>query len=417
MTGEPVNVPIVVPDKGEIIPEAPKDTATAPIILPDPEEDPKAEDQSGKNFKIAVLLPFSLDEYHPNVQDAATASISRGTKMAVEFFQGFKLAVDDMKQSSVQAEIFVYDTRNDVAATRKILNSPDFPKADLIIGPVFNANLRIAAEYCKEHQIPMISPLSSSSNVTSDNPYYYTSNGTSDSHYEALIHHIKKFYPEDTLRIIHNGTPKEREIIDRYLKISSEEFREEANPVIEIKMTTESNITDLKYEFDSLHNHIVFIPSYDEVFTNFALNQLAQIKTYYPSVVFGMPTWINFANANYDYFEWLQVHVTESTWINEFNIDLANTKRDFTLMYGMEPSEYAYQGYDLAHFVIAFLEKEGRVKRNKEQFFTVDAPYIGLQSNFQFAPRYREGSDKIEYWDNRYIHVLKFENYRFNKVD
>ena len=182
-------------------------------------------------------------------------------------------------------------------------------------------------------------------------------------------------------------------------------------------MTTVSNTFDLKREFEYLDSHIVFIPSYDEVFTNYALNQLAQIKTKYPSVVFGMPTWINFSQVNYDYFEWLQVHLTAPWWTDEFNLKVANTKHDFALKYSIEPSEYAFQGYDLARFVIAKLGRTGQVKRDKEQFFTVDEyEQQGLQTNFEFEPRYSDGTNKIDYWDNRYIHILKFENYRYNKV-
>jgi ABC-type branched-subunit amino acid transport system substrate-binding protein len=322
-----------------------------------------------------------------------------------------------MDRPAIDAEVFVFDTRNDPNTTRKVLNSPDFPDADLVIGPVYNKNLRVAAEYCKREKIPMISPLSSSSSITSGNPYYYSANGTSSSHYEALVHHIKKFYPNDTLHIIHNGSQRERSVIDLYRAISLSEYEDEANPVIEIEMTTESNTLDLRYEFDSLANHVVFIPSYDEIFTNYALSQLAQIKTYYPSVVYGMPTWINFTNANYDYFEWLQVHVTESYWIDESNVEMVKTRASFRSKYGMEPGEYAMQGYDLAHFVIAYLSGDAAEKKNREHFFTVDEPFKGLQTSFHFIPRFREGSDKIDFWDNQYIQVLKFENYRYNKVD
>ena len=155
-----------------------------------------------------------MEEVITALKDTTLVPFNRASKMAIEFYQGFTLALDEVDQNSIQADIFVFDTKNSPSTTRKILNANDFPDMDIIIGPIFNKNLRIAAEYCKHNKIPMISPLSSSSSVTNQNPYYHSANGTSQSHYEALAHHITKKFPNDRLYIIHNGSQQEREIID-----------------------------------------------------------------------------------------------------------------------------------------------------------------------------------------------------------
>ncbi|MCP4123440.1 MAG: amino acid ABC transporter substrate-binding protein [Bacteroidetes bacterium] len=414
---DPIVVPIVIDDNQD--PVDALDTITSPIDIVDPvDADTIGTVLPKKAYKIALLLPFSLDEYQPEFQDVEMTNFKRATEIALEFYQGFEMAINNMEQNELDAEIFVFDTENSPSKLRSILNGSSFPKADLIIGPIFNNNLRIAAEYSKRHKIPLISPLSSSTDITADNPYYYSANGTSESHYEALAQHIKKFYPADTVHVIHNSTSKSREVIQTLKKINQTILMDDPIVYSEIPMTTESNTFDLKSEFDSLSNHVVLIPSYEEVFTNYALNQLAQIKTYYPSVVFGMPTWKKFKNVNYDYLEWLQVHLTQSYWVNEHNIDVVNTTSNFSMRYRMAPSTYAYQGYDLAHFVISYLaEKENTPVRNKEQFFVVDEIHSGLQTSFQFLPRASDGKDGIDFWDNKYMHILKFENYTYNKVD
>jgi hypothetical protein len=370
-----------------------------------------------RSYKIAVLLPFSINSYQPEFQDAATANFKRSTEIALEFYQGFEWAMTSMEQSAIDAEIFVYDTRNDPVKLRSILNSASFGEADLIIGPIFNDNLRITAEYCKKNKIPMISPLSSSTDITSRNPYYYSANGTADAHYEALARHIKAFYPSDTVHIIHNSTNKSKEVIRTLKQINRTILQEDPIYYEEIPMTTESNTFDLRSEFDSLSTHVVLIPSYDEVFTNYALNQLAQIKTYYPSVVFGMPTWSKFKNVNYDYLEWLQVHLTQSYHLEEQNTDIIEMTRQFDERFQMQPSAYAFQGYDLAHLVVSYLaSRSGLNIRDKEMFFALDTPLEGLQTGFQFLPVYSKGTDEIDFWDNKYMHILKFADYTFNKV-
>lgn len=407
-------VPIVVVDPSE-------DTDTSdtvdPVVIVDPVEPDEPEDIPEKKYTIALLLPFNLDQYEIEFMDVETTSVNRSTSMALEFFQGFDFAVAEMDQYDVEAEIHVFDTQNSVSTTERILKSPSFPDVDLIIGPVYNNNLKVASKYCKRNEIPMISPLSSSHGITSDNPFYYTANATSESHYESIVDYMHQLYPEDTIHIIHEGTSKERFVIERFKAYNTDTYKEDANHINEILMTKEDNAEYLKSDFDSLDNHVVLLPSSNETYTTYVLSQLAQINNYRPSVVFGMPTWKRFKNLNYDYLEWLQVHVSHSYWIDKFNMNVSNMTQDFTFKYGMEPSEFAYQGYDLAYLVIDFLAGQTIGNQNKEQCFTDDKPYEGVQTSFEFIPRLSPDGEEIMYWDNKHTHILKFENYSFNKVN
>ena len=411
-------VPIVVPDN----PDVPINPVVKDTVKMDPIDIIEVEDTlkdyiETKKFQIALMLPFSLDDYNLNTSDAMNLNFKKSSSMAIEFYQGFEMAIDEIQQSVLNAEVYVLDTRNNSQNVTQLLNSPPFPKVDLVIGPVFNKNLRIASTYCAKNEIAMISPLSSSSSITSDNPFYYAANGTSVTHYEKLVNHLKKMYPSDTVHVIHNGTQKEKDAIDLIKEINQERFKDDPIAFEEIHLEMSGTPFELKEHFDSLSIQIVLVPSYSEEFCNYALNQMAQIKTYFPSVVFGMPTWNTYKNINYDYYEWLQVHITQSYWVNEFNIDVANMKRDFNNKYGIDPTQYAYQGYDLANYVATCLADIKKIRKHKEQFFVSDQNQIGLQTKFQFKPRMKESSEEINYWDNSYIHVLKFENYMFNKVD
>ncbi|MEZ5008975.1 MAG: ABC transporter substrate-binding protein [Chitinophagales bacterium] len=409
-------MPVVKPDVQDPV----KDTVVIPpIVIKDPVKvDTVKEVIVKKDFKIAVMLPFGVDNYDLTPYDLQQVDFSRASAMSIEFFQGFQLAINSVKTSEINANIYVFDTKNDENVVKRTFNTAPFPKVDLIVGPVYNKNLRIAADYAEKHKIPLISPLSSSSSITKNNPYYYTANGTTDAHREAMMNHIQQFYPNDTLIIIHNSTSTEREVINSIKKINSKFDKGSSIFIQEIPVTIDDQLKTIKSQFDSLSTHLVFIPSNNEMFTTYVLSQLAQIKTYYPSIVFGMPNWNKFNNINYDYFEWLKVHLTESYWVNEHNIDVANFEQSFQAYYHMKPSEYAFQGYDLANYVLAYIAKnKDKLNKNKERFFTIDESDRGLQTKFKFIPRKNESGLDIDYWDNSYIHIVKFENYRYNKVD
>jgi ABC-type branched-subunit amino acid transport system substrate-binding protein len=370
-----------------------------------------------KHYRMALILPFTLYSYDYDTSlDTFKFEFTRATEMAVEFYQGFKMAVDEQKKGPLMLDVHVYDDQNSVTRMQNILADSTLPQFDFMVGPVFNSNLRVAAEYCKNNKIPIISPLSSSSDITSENPYYYSANATETSHYEALINHIRKNYPDYTLRIIHNNTPHELKVIEALFAMNQNEFKKNPIDIDTIFVSTKSKSTELKPQLDSLKKNIVLIPSSQEIFSSFALNLLIEVHKKCPMVVYGMPAWRNFSKLNYDYLERLNVHLSSSYWVDETQFEASQFLEKFTTRYKMPPTEYAYQGYDLANYIISYLSSTIGDKKHVERLFSLNEASKGLQTSYDFIPRKINEKGDIQYWDNQFIQLLKFENYVFQKV-
>ena len=152
-------VPVVVPEKDNT--ETAADTVRPPaydIVLDTIDVETDVELDIKRDFKVAVLLPFSLDKYNYNPIDLEDMEFSRATQMAIEFYQGFKMAVEEVGSIYFNAEFFVFDTKNSEAQTKAILKKSPFPDVDMMIGPIYNKNLRIAADYCKQNLSPSHHP-------------------------------------------------------------------------------------------------------------------------------------------------------------------------------------------------------------------------------------------------------------------
>lgn len=61
-------------------------------------------------------------------------------------------------KKNVRLQVHIIDLDSDTMAARATLNKPPFPDVDVIIGPVFNNNLRVFSRYARERKIPVISP-------------------------------------------------------------------------------------------------------------------------------------------------------------------------------------------------------------------------------------------------------------------
>jgi ABC-type branched-subunit amino acid transport system substrate-binding protein len=370
-----------------------------------------------KDYNVGLILPFTLWSYEYDLEkDTFSFEFSRATETAIEFYQGFKMGLDELKNSSIELDIYVSDDQNSTKRIQNLIDDSSLLDMDLLIGPVFNSNLRVVAEYCKTNKIPIISPLSSSSDITTNNPYYYSANGTEIAHLEALLKHIHQNFPDKTLKILHNNTPHELKVITSIENIINSQYKKNPIQLDTIAITTKSKSESIKYRLDSLQNNIILIPSSQEIFTSFALNFLIELYKKHPMTVYGMPAWRNFSKLNYDYLERLNVHLSSAYWVNDTQAEASKFLEKFTTRYEMPPTEYAYQGYDLAHFVVAYLSKTVNSKKTKERFLSLEEPSKGLQTSYDFIPRRNFETDLIEYWDNQFIHILKFENYAFKKV-
>lgn len=130
-----------------------------------------------------------------------------------------------------------------------------------------------------------------------------------------------------------------------------------------------------------------------------------------------MPQWLKYENIEPDYFQALNVHLSAATYTNNNDAEVKEFKRKFYDAYGTIPDDDAYNGYDLTLFTGRMLKKYGLAfpeKLPKEQAMT-------LHGKYQFSKVFSkgggsEGSGAYDYLENKFVHILKFENFIFSPV-
>jgi hypothetical protein len=99
-------------------------------------------------LKVALMLPFQTE-----------GKVKPGY---VDFYRGVLLALEDLKAEGLSIEMTVFDTQNDAGVIDDIMNYEDaFLDAQLIIGPVFENELRYVVGHAERENIPVVSPLAS----------------------------------------------------------------------------------------------------------------------------------------------------------------------------------------------------------------------------------------------------------------
>lgn len=106
-------------------------------------------------LNVALLLPL------------ATGGEANGNYL--EFYQGFLLGLDSVKTKlGYSVNVDLYNTARDTARIREIVESPEFQKTNLIVGPVYEEGIYPVIRFAERQQVPVVSPLANIEGMNSD---------------------------------------------------------------------------------------------------------------------------------------------------------------------------------------------------------------------------------------------------------
>lgn len=360
-------------------------------------------------YNIALLLPFSLDEAELDKlmdEENITGYQPLGS---LEFYEGALMALDTLKKLGVNLNVTVYNNKKDSLATSVLMRSEEFKKMDLVIGPVFNDGLKAAAEIAKTNELFTISPLSPANNITSGNKFYFMANAPISTQLNKTIEYvIKENMRANFVVVYRNDKPNE-------LKIATE-FKTEFELVNKNRTATLKEAYTFSGIAESLNEetNYVFIASNDELYVNGLVRDLSKSSRNNSITLLGMQNLLSLESISLDYFETLHFHYPTSYWADQNAPRVKRFNEVFTDKYGIRPSEFAYRGYDLMLYFGSMLTNYGPAIDAQ-----IDKPNPAMRYMLyplKFTASYT-ADKQIQFIENSNITILKYENFRFEKVN
>ena len=110
-------------------------------------------------INVSLLLPFFIDQSDSIIKECpenTTCSLKKITENSILTYNGIKIALDELKEKGYNIELSIYDTKYDTTTTKEILSDSLFMKTQLIIGPIYSKNIKLARSYSKNYKIPMV---------------------------------------------------------------------------------------------------------------------------------------------------------------------------------------------------------------------------------------------------------------------
>lgn len=396
----------------------------------------KLEAFSNDTFQVAVLLPFYLEKNDEEFYIDSTEYNNKGKKIyetvyyspyyiypkslsIVEFYEGLLLSIDSLKQTGLSINLNVYDTRNDTSRVQELLLNPDMANMDLIIGPIYNQEVKLVSDYSKLHGINMISPLSDNLKLVDDNPYFFQVYPSYEAQIEEFAKYVSTFQDKNIV-IVHNGDSLGYSNIEMvknrifsYLSVDTL-----VNNIQFKEVVFKDSINVFEHALDKDICNIFVVPSSNEAFVTDVVTKLNTLKTFGSDVeVVGLSRWQRFKNVDPEYYFNLNLSLATPFFIDYHHDDVKNFVLKYRQVYRTEPKQMAIHGYDVGLFFLSALRDYGTNFSNCILNYNIDL----LQANYKFAKWYENsgfeniGVDMIKYYDGYNIfRISEFENIRIS---
>lgn len=409
---------------------------------------------------VALMVPLYLEQVTEEFYEAEPSNKTLLTKpfSFLHFYEGFMIAADSVVNSrNMKLDLKVYDVDNDVNKAHEAIADPWLANANLIVGPFYLKPFNVVKQFAVENNIPIVNPITQRSEIVDNQPNVIKVKPSMESQLAPLDSLIKNNYHANNVFVIREKKYSDTLIINKineiakrnidsctyvsnkhiskviknnhkrwkYLKMefSETEFLTD-NMALDVEYLKrnqddstafENKVFNINYERDSLNfvsqyassmrNNLFIVYGNDKVFANEIVNKVTKLIENYPITVIMLPEWSKFDRLFNDNLMKMHAIYFDDDYIDYQSIRTEHFICKFRNRYETEPSDYAYQGFDIGWYFLTALNTFG-------DYMMAYLPYYNIQLiETQFHFRRNSATSGFE---NTYWNVYQFKGY--NKV-
>ncbi|NPA67797.1 MAG: LysM peptidoglycan-binding domain-containing protein [Chlorobi bacterium] len=324
-------------------------------------------------FNAVLLLPLFLEQnlhYISRYHKEKDPMFYKNTKRFTEFYEGVLLALDKLREQGLSVNLSVFDTENNPEKVRNIMNSLKFPDVDLIIGPVYSSNVRIAYEYANKHHVNMISPLSKKDTLLVNRPFLFQTMPSEKARTDKVSYLLREYGDSINLILIYDGSDKQLKMINRfknnYTANDTLNIRSDTSVMKTLIYDTDIKMMDAQQEkinkaLKKDYLNVVYIPSDNEVFVTQIIDKLYASDKSFRIELIASDKWINFQNINSSVFNRLSFNFVSPLYVDYDSPDVKKFIQKYRSIYQTDPSNFAFEGYDITYYFLNALRRYGRI--------------------------------------------------------
>ena len=347
---------LCIPYRIDLEPASDDDDQPVVVTPPDTPDVTPAVPRQDQPLQVALILPFMLDEN--------TVTPTADQAKMVEFYEGFLLAVDSLRDSGVSLELYVFDSGDASRSLSPILEKEEMANMDIIFGPMHAPHVAQAADFSRAHAIPLVLPFSRGVAQLAGNPYLWQVNADPAVIEQEGITHLLELFPKPNVLFFQTKgvtdsfcTHLQRELDSRGMAYSTFPADTTSNVRPFMEACSRDDDADNLLILTSSDNASLakMLPVFQLIMRDTA--QVADIHLY------GYPQYQTYATAHSAALYELDTWYHTAFYTHPTRPDAAALSRKFTRMYGRDMTarypRYGMLGFDIAHWFLRGLAHRG----------------------------------------------------------
>lgn len=336
-----------------------------------------------ETIHVGVVLPFQ-----------AQGSLNHS---AFDLYSGMLLAVRDLEKTGTKVSLNVLDNKN--AATP--VTAEALHGLDLVIGPIAPDDLKTVLDLCPRSTV-VVSPLDpKASALATEYPNFIQAPSPAEAQYLDLIDWIREDLENGDRVIVIAEKGAEPIPLMTALVESGLDYQ-----TITLSPGEAQNSADRLQELTSRNGttHAV-IASERESFVNDVVRNL-NLLTYkdLDVVLYGPSKIRTFDMVEVENLHRINAHLSCSYFIDYDNARIKDFLLSYRALFGAEPTQFAYQGYDIAWY---FIRNFATAERSWERRARLEErKFKGLQSDFLITDE--EGGGHVNFAVRRVIYGVDY---------
>ena len=394
------------------------------------------------SYNIAILFPFMLADIVPG-------QVALGNEFILDLYEGMKIAQTDLSKRGIKLNLFAFDTKMDSAVTRNLVRSGQLDGMDLIIGPLYPEPVKIISEFSFNKRINMFNPLSTNSNLISNNPFCFLMKPSAERQAKVAGRYITSNLVNPYGLVFYEDSDRDSVMAFSFLN----EIKKDSFEILQIKkitsldsvnvynyLTHKVKFSDLSYSTEDSLRLIkkymledfmeeyqnrnrgrnpgkepeilmispdsigyIFVASNNELI---GANTISGVETRGDNIVIiGNENWLNFKSLSLEQLEMLNIVLIAPGYVHRENYRLEDLNSKIINSVNKVPNKYHYTGYELIYFV-------GEMMKSYGVYFQTGMIKMGKYPGIVF-----EGFDYSEGNDNAVVPLILFENSEFKIVN
>lgn len=380
---------------------APVKTETEkPVVKTEPV---KAKPAPVRQSTIAMLLPFDLDQLTPGASYTETGL--RQANIALDYYQGFKLALDSLTGLGYNFKLQVYDSKGIPSQSHALAYNPQIRTSDLIVGPIFPDDMKAFTEVMVNgvHK-PIVSPLSPAAPATFANDNLITATPPLEYHARAAAKYIQVRLKPQKIFVLRSGYSEDNEYINPF-KNTLDSLSKGKTQLVQTTVSR-GRLDAILPQFSLTTPNIVIIPSTNQAFLTVTMRSLDSLTKKYPIILFGHPSWPKFSFLRSDVLQRLKTHITAADQVDYKAAATIDFLRGYRKIYHTDASEYAIKGFDEGLYFGKLLgANNGDIKG------MIGTDFNGMHNGFHFIKKPGAG------YINTHVNIMDYRNYELKKVE